>query len=87
MKILMSKSEVDKALPEFKAKLGQVLKEFSMFYRVQDLKVVPRVVSYPMGYDIEADLYVGGELVEHYCFADLVLLDLNDLMLQRMLKG
>lgn len=87
MKILMSKSEVDKALSEFKAKLEQVLKEFSMFYRVQDLKVVPRVVPYPMGYAIEVDLYVGGELVEHYCFADLVLLDLNDLMLQRMLKG
>lgn len=50
MKILMRKSEVSKALSDFKVELDKVLKEFSMFYRVHSMQVVPLHCTLPYGF-------------------------------------
>ena len=83
----MSKLEALEAMCKFEKDIKVVLKEFKMYYRVRNLVVKPIIKFYPMGYAVEADLYVGGELVKHYEIADLLLMDLNELMLKHLLRS
>lgn len=62
----------------------RILHEIRDFYRGNiDIRIAPEL--HTMGWSITADLIVSGEICRHYDPADLCFLDLNELMLQRML--
>lgn len=88
--LAVSKREATAALDAFKKELEQVLKEFAQYYDAP-VRVVPSIVPYPdiknpIHYCVEADIYYSDIHIRHYALADLALLDLNNIMLKRMIQ-
>lgn len=81
-----TKQKALKDMEAFKVESAKVLKEFAIYYTGATITVVPVLTSYIAGWGVEADLLCNGELVRHYPIADLALLDLNELMLKRILE-
>lgn len=64
---------------------SELLKELTVFYSGNiGIDVYPK--RHVMGWSVCADLTVNGELCCHYDPADLCFLELNELILQRLIK-
>lgn len=84
--VLCSHQEAVEEIEAFNKSRDQVLKELAMYYQ-GDITVETEAIQYPMGWAVEANLYCSGEFVKHYELADLVLLDLNNLMFDKIRKS
>lgn len=83
--VLCSHQEAVEEIKAFNKRRDQVLKELAMYYQ-GDITVEAEAIQYPMGWAVEANLYYSGEFVKHYELADLVLLDLNNLIFDKIRK-
>lgn len=82
---LCSKSEAAGQAAAAEREKEKLLREFRQFYAGNiDIKIAPK--QYPMGYSVIGALTVNGETVREYDHIDLLFLDLNELMLKRILE-
>lgn len=80
------KKDLPRLVEKAKKEAAQILNEFSMFY-VGDIGIEIGVKEYPICWSITATLTVNGKPVKTENPCDLLFLELNNLMLNRMLKG
>ena len=80
------KAELDTLVSQARADAAALLTELSAFYRGDiAIDIVPE--QHGVCWSVGADLRVNGELVRHEDVCDLLFLDLNSLMLGRLLKS
>lgn len=82
---LCSKSEATALIERAEREKEQLLYEFRQFY-AGDIDIKLREVRHVMGISISATLTVNGDAVREYDPADLCFLDLNELILKRLLE-
>lgn len=85
MRILGSKTKIEKELTEAEVQKENILKELRMFIN-GDISIKMYAEEYPMGYSSVAELLVNGEVCRKYSPADLCFLELNELMLKLMVE-
>ena len=81
MRILGSKTQIEKEIVEAEVQKENILKELKLFVN-GDINIKMYAEEYPLGYSSVAELLVNGELCRKYSPADLCFLELNELMLK-----
>lgn len=80
---LCDKSSVNELIKKAEKEAAEILKEFSMFFRGNfSIKITAN--AYLMGFSIAATLFLDDKAIKTEDPADLLFLDLNNLMLQKM---
>lgn len=82
---LCRRSEAVEALQKARKEADKILEELKIFY-TGDIKIQLYINEHVMGRSVAADLMVAGEVCRSYDPADLCFLELNELMMLRMLK-
>lgn len=78
--------EIPELMKKAEAEKEKLMREFKQFY-TGDIDIQFHENRHIMGCSLAADLLVNGELVKEYDPADLCFLDLNELMLKRMMEA
>lgn len=81
---LCAKHEAISLLEQAEREKEKILREFRLFF-TGDIDVQLYEKRHVMGTSIAATLVVNGEMVREYDPADLCFLDLNELMLKRLI--
>lgn len=81
---LCSKRDCPQLIAKFKIEADKLLEEFKAFYS-GNFGYEVYAKEYPMGYSISANLLVNGEIAKAYDIADIMLLDINELILKQMI--
>lgn len=82
---LCRRSEAVETLRKARKEADKILEELKIFY-TGDIKIQLYINEHVMGRSVAADLMVAGEVCRSYDPADLCFLELNELMMLRMLK-
>lgn len=84
---LCSRSDVPGLIKRAETEAAQILKEFADFYSTAGkLEIVIEPIQHPMGYSIGGRLTWDGETVVEESDCGLLFLQLNDVMINRMLQ-
>lgn len=78
--------EIPELMKAAEAEKEKLMREFKQFY-TGDIDIQFHENRHIMGCSLAADLLINGELVKEYDPADLCFLDLNELMLKRMMEA
>lgn len=78
--------EIPRLMKEAETEKAKILREFQQFYH-GDIDIRLHENRHIMGCSLAADLLVNGEVVREYDPADLCFLDLNELMLHRLIDS
>ena len=84
---LCSASELPAVIRQLEAERDRFLREWRGMFGESDIEITLEPKKYIMGWAVEATLYIKGESVRHYEFARLCFLELNELMLSKMLEA
>ena len=83
---LCARSEVKDLLAAAEKDSRIILNELKAFLN-GDIDIKIYEVEHPMGFSIAGDLTVNGEVCRHYEPVDLCFLDLNEIMLKKMIEA
>lgn len=83
--LLCCHHEIPELMKKAEAEKEKILREFKQFYS-GNIDIELHENRHMMGSSLAANLMVNGELVKEYDPADLCFLDLNELMLKRMME-
>lgn len=83
---LCSKKDVCRLIEEAKIEANRILKELAVFF-IEDIgiEIVPR--EHVLGWSIAANLIINKKVVKTEDPCDLLFLELNELMMKRMLES
>lgn len=85
---LCSRSDIPALVKRAETEAAQILKEFADFYSTAGkLEIVIEPIQHPMGYSIGGRLTWDGETLVEESDCALLFLQLNDVMLNRMLQS
>lgn len=84
---LCSHKDIPGLVEKAKAEAAQILKEFAMFYKTAgELAIEVEPIQYAMGFSIGGRLTWDGETVMEESDCGLLFLQLNEVMLNRMIQ-
>ena len=83
---LCAASEPPKIIRQLEAERDRILREWRDLFGESNIEITLEPKTHIMGWAVEATLYIKGESVRHYEFARLCFLELNELMLSKMLE-
>jgi hypothetical protein len=84
---LCSLKDIPDLVEKAKAEAAQILKEFAMFYKTAgELAIEVEPIQYAMGFSIGGRLTWDGETVMEESDCGLLFLQLNEVMLNRMIQ-
>lgn len=82
----MQEERSDKAAREGKTEAAEILKELKAFY-TGDIGITAYINRHVMGCSVAGDLTVNGEICRSYDPIDLCFLELNELMMKRLIES
>ncbi len=83
---LCRRSEATKLLEKAKTEAAEILKELKAFY-TGDIGITAYINRHVMGYSVAGDLTINGEICRSYDPIDLCFLELNELMMKRLIES
>lgn len=83
---LCRRSEATKLLEKAKTEAAEILKEFKTFY-TGDIGIAAYINRHVMGCSVAGDLTINGEICRSYDPIDLCFLELNELMMKRLIES
>lgn len=85
---LCAASELPKIMRQLEAERDRILCEMrDLIFGESKIEITLEPTSHIMGWAVEATLSVNGDPVRHYEFARLCFMELNELMLSKMLEA
>ena len=84
---LCAASELPKIIRQLEAERDTILQEMREMFGASNIEITLEPTSHIMGWAVEATLSVNGDPVRHYEFARLCFMELNELMLSKMLEA
>lgn len=83
---LCRRSEATKLLEKAKTEAAEILKELKAFY-TGDIGITAYINRQVMGCSVAGDLTINGEICRSYDPIDLCFLELNELMMKRLIES
>lgn len=83
---LCRRSEATKLLEKAKTEAAEILKELKAFY-TGDIGITAYINRHVMGCSVAGDLTINGEICRSYDPIDLCFLELNELMMKRLIES
>lgn len=83
---LCRRSEATKRLEKAKIEAAEILKELKAFY-TGDIDITAYINRHVMGCSVAGDLTINGEICRSYDPIDLCFLELNELMMKRLIES
>ena len=83
---LCRRSEATKLLEKAKTEAAEILKELKTFY-TGDIGITAYINRHVMGCSVAGDLTINGEICRSYDPIDLCFLELNELMMKRLIES
>lgn len=84
---LCSASELPAVIRKLEAERDRILREWRDMFGESNIEITLEPKTHIMGWAVEATLYINGDPVRHYEFARLCFMELNELMLSKMLEA
>lgn len=85
--MIYSRKDVDKRIEELKIESIKIIEEFKIYFNTTEpIGIKYEAVLTPMGWAIDSYLLFGDNVIRKYIVPELANLELNELMLNRILK-
>ena len=85
--MIYSRKDVDKRIEELKIESIKIIEEFKIYFNTTEpIGIKYEAVLTPMGWAIDSYLLFGDKVIRKYIVPELANLELNELMLNRILK-
>ena len=84
---LCAASELPKIIRQLEAERDTILREMREMFGASNIEITLEANAHIMGWSVDATLSVNGDPVRHYEFARLCFMELNELMLSKMLEA
>lgn len=85
--MIYSRKDANKRIEELKIESAKIIKEFKIyFHTIEPIGIRYEAILTPIGWAIDSYLLFGDNVVRKYNVPELANLELNELMLNRILK-